>query len=114
MQCRWPEILSGFDFKWEWMKGSSNLVDPLSRQAKLLTTIAEFETPSVELLQNIQDGYAQDSLFLDASKHFSFDGKFWRKDSLCLTAQISDADVLLFIMILLTVDISAFLGLLIS
>ena len=91
-QCRWQEILSCFDFKWEWMKGSTNLADPVSRQAKLLTTVAEFETPSVELLQNIQDGYAQDSLFLDASKtkHFSFDGKFWRKDSCIIVPDCSD------------------------
>ena len=91
-QVRWLETLARFNYEFQWMKGSTNIADPLSRKSSLLHLSAELESPSMEFLQTVQDGYSHDLSFQDErfTKHFTFDGKLWFKDSLIVIPNASD------------------------
>ena len=55
-QVRWMQLLSRFDFQWEWKKGSTNVADSLSRNPKFMASIvqcADFVPASSEFLEQI-------------------------------------------------------------
>ena len=81
-QVRWLQFLSRFCIQWEWRKGISNIADPLSRIPCLNSfTASQMQTPSDQLLDEIQEPYVHDPYFKDSRKtrQLSFDGSYWRR-----------------------------------
>ena len=81
-QVRWLQFLSRFCIQWEWRKGISNIADPLSRIPCLNSfTASQMQTPSDQLLDEIQEAYVHDPYFKDSRKtrQLSFDGSYWRR-----------------------------------